>query len=198
VNGAGFDEGRTGHYARSQDGLWVRSIWEQARGLIEVSWGERIIVNDGQVLWLDENGLVSRSDDARFAKHGDSWVVAGEIQMDRPGFIEFGRGHMRIVIESIMCHVSCLAAMGFGASVSEVVGWFERPEDGHFVVASTYRVTHGVGLFEGADGMLFEVLDMENDVLSGVVHVGGHESFGLESKLEPGMLRDFLVSTEPA
>jgi len=40
-------------------------------------------------------------------------------------------------------------------------------------------------------------VNLENEVLSMVVRVEGHESFELVKDLEPGMLRDFLISTEP-
>jgi len=195
---AGFNDGRTAYYSKSQDGLWVRSCWNHDVGVIDVSWNERTLIDGDKVFWLDENGTVTRTEDVRFAKYSDdSWVSSGVIHLDRPGFIEFARGNVGRVIESVMSHTSRLAAFGFGESIAEVVEWFERPQEGLFVVSTEYMIHDGVGMLEGSDGLVLEVVNLENEVLSMVVRVEGHESFELVKDLEPGMLRDFLISTEP-
>lgn len=198
IASAGFDLGREAYYSKSEDGLWVRSRWDQDNGVIDVAWHERIQILDGKVHWYDENGRVLKSEDSAFAKYSDDpWTSAGVIELDRPGFIEFSRKRTRRIIESILCHTSKLVALGFGDCAADVVEWFVRPEDGLFVVATDYEIRDGVGIFEGADGMIFTVSDLEDEQLSGVVKVGDHERFELNKRLEPGVLGDFLVSTVP-
>ena len=199
LKSAGFDIGKNGYYAKSGDGLWVRSMWNQENGSIEVAWQERVVVVDGMTEWLDENGETIRTEEftgTRFPE--DPWVLAGSIPLDRPEFIEFARKDMRRVIESIMCHTCKLIALGFGENAAQVVEWYSRPGDGLFIIALKYEIHEGVGLFDGADGLTFTVSDLENEELSGVVRVGEHESFDLRQRLEPGMLREFLISTVPA
>lgn len=198
LTSAGFDVERGAYYSKSEDGLWVRSLWNHERGVIEVAWQERTVIVDGKTHWLDENGETIRIEpfvSSQFPE--DPWVLAGEIPLDRPGMIEFSNKGMRKVIESIMCHTSKLIALGFGENAAQVAEWFSRPEDGLFIIASEYRIQEGIGMFHGVDGLIFTVSDLKDEELSGVISVGDHESFELKQRLEPGTLREFLVSTIP-
>jgi hypothetical protein len=196
---AGFDIDRFAYFSKSDDDLWVRSRWDHERGVIDVGWHERFNIDEGKVQWIDENGEVSKTEDVRFARYGETpWTSAGEILLDRPGLITFSNKEMRRVIESIMCHTSRLIALGYGDNATSVVEWFERVEDGLFIVAGEYQVESGVGFLHGADGMTFTVQDLENEILTGFLQVGDHERFDMTQDLEIGVLRDFLISTKPS
>lgn len=189
-----------GYYAKSEDGLWVRSLWDRECGVVRLSWQPRYRIRDGQAVLLDENGEVMRADPIALAGYSETaWVDAASVcKIDRKSFLAFGGDDVVGLIAAIMRHSCLLLACGYGLGADQVSGWFVSPEDGEMIMANTdYRIiSDGVGGFSKLGGMVLHVERYEEDQLFGVVRVSeGDASFRFEHVSGGGFVADWLRST---
>ena len=195
---AGFDLEMTSYFARSEEGLWIKSVWDLDTGNIHLNWHERHEVVGGRVVRLDENQSSISSEPVQFNRYDSPWVLAGSVNLDSPEFLEFSRGLVEPTIYAIMRHLARLAALGWGDTASEVVEWFGGDlSTGEFILPSKYLIANGSGIFGGIDGLLLEVQEFQDGALKSQILVEGHESYQFDRDLGAIEIRDFLVSTEP-
>ncbi len=197
---AGFNLDGDGYYAKSAEGLWVRSYWDKDKGEIRLCWQSRLRMHEGYVIDLDENGESLRETPIHLAKFDETgWVdVEPVCKLDRHSFVGMGKGDLGGLIRGVMCHEARLLALGFGEKATDVASWFEKPEHGEFVLAADYSISNGVGQFDGLDGMTLHVGGYEEEVLIGVVGVaGGPETIPFERIGGQTLMSEFLRSTMP-
>ncbi|MCK5641590.1 MAG: hypothetical protein KAJ19_12380, partial [Gammaproteobacteria bacterium] len=141
------------YYAKSEEGLWVRSVLDYAIGQIRFEWQMRHRMSGGLVESIDCNGDVIDRTPLSEVAWSDPWVEAGNVSMDSGELI----GMVPIsdlfkLQRGIMVHGSKLIALGWGTDAAEVVSWFENPWEGEFILMeSEYVVRDGVGAFVDLD-----------------------------------------------
>lgn len=189
----------TEFFACSEEGLWVKSVWDQDRGVIQLCWQTRYRISEGYVYYIDENGDEFDHEHAMYAKYSENpWNPIDTVLIDSEEFIEFSKGATRATIEAVMRHQALLLALGFGDSVEDVAGWFKDLRTGAFIAHALYEIRDGVGKYHGCDGMQIEVeeFDPETRTLKGTLSVQGKES--VELIHEGGdVVEEFLRSTIP-
>lgn len=170
---------------------------------IRVYHQSRYVLKEGNFLKIGpDEEVISEVVGARMS-YDDPWLLDGTIQTTRTEvFSMCDLDDYPNLLYGICRQVSELIALGWGKSPAEVVGWFQEPETGRFVVKGPYMVVGPVR--ENLDGLLGLRMDMaesEEDedgqpVLRARVHITDRQTqgFSLAGVRELGA---FLIGTMP-
>ena len=175
----GFVSNDKEYYAKSKDGLWVRSRLDVETGTLSLSWQERRVVNGGEVITLDENGGIARSTPlASYDWTRDPWVQVVALSVDE--WVSTGtipKGLVGKCLRGWMIHSSRMLCGGWGDDASEVGSWFEQPWKGLWMTQDvTYLVHRPLGPYKEMDGLKFTVDELRDGELEGEILVDGDEN----------------------
>ena len=193
-------------YARSRDGLWVRSRFNADVGTVDLAWQVRHRIDRGFVVKLDENGDEMGRTSMLEAEFGNEWIEVASVSLDDSKFIEMSPPQMLgHTIKGFMVHAATMLASGWGEDADEVASWFIEPWKGDFIMGE-YLVTRPILGFEDGEGMLLSVSEWSpqkdgcpigEGILKGEWKVrGGPETYPMELERErvPAAM---LVATIP-
>lgn len=169
-------------YARSDRGLWVKSVLDYEAGEISLHWHARRKRIGGTVFTtIDENGEA--------CNQLQGWVDAGAIGMDREFMIKLLAStdvKATEVYRAISEHIAMLLVCGFGESASDVLDVFV---ENLMVAGADYEVIS----IEGLEGAVLSCGDEEYKILV----PGDNKTYSEAVPTDLGELTKLMLSTRP-
>lgn len=153
------------YYARSQEGVWIRS--ELTDEGVELFWQVRTRVDGNKVLVYDANGNIEKEMERHKAAYPPSMKSAGIIPID-DDFVEFcGEGKYEDAVWAVMRHSAHMVAAGYGETPEHIVDLMSKIWERDFINGVSYKFEKGCPPFEDLVG------------LEGVVEIGDDDSVKL-------------------
>jgi len=189
------------HFVRSERGLWVKA--EMVLNEIKVYHQSRHLVEGGQFYKIGPDEEILHKTVCARAEYDDPWLLDGTVVTNRAAIFDLcDLADYWHLVYGICRQVAELVALGWGANPSEVVGWFQEPETGCFVVQGSYMVVGPArASMEGLVGMRMDMAETEHTedgvpVLRGRVYITDEQyhEFSLEGLRELGA---FLIGAMP-
>jgi hypothetical protein len=167
-----------------------------------MAYQQRFRMRGDRMVMLDQQGdSVSEQRMVPNMKLPDEFVeIEPVLRLDDCNFIAFAGNRFTDLIIAVQMHWLELAKLGFGETLENLCEAFVRPWEGNFLTDEhLYEVGHGVGVFDGLDGMGFRFVKWSGERIEGALSVTNDpKTFALEAEAGPTFFRDFLLSTSPS